>query len=259
MDQLRDYADSRLLNGCIYCGGPVETRDHVPSRCLLEQPYPENLPVVGSCASCNQGFSEDEQYLVCLVESALCGSTEPDKIQRPSVARTLRNAPALQARLESAKTETDEGVQFAVERHRVARVMLKLAQGHAAFELSQPCRTEPDHLWCGPLTDLSSDVRDAFDAVHVQQLFGEVGSRGMQRMLVTKVTLQSASGEPSELGLIVNDWVEVQEERYRYFAIDDVGGIVIRIIVAEYLGCEVAWLDAAQQGDDTVNCAHPDG
>ena len=137
--------------------------------------------------------------------------------------------------------------------------MLKLAQGHAAFELSQPCRTEPDHLWCGPLTDLSSDVRDAFDAVHVQQLFGEVGSRGMQRMLVTKVTLQSASGEPSELGLIVNDWVEVQEERYRYLAIDDVGGIVIRIIVAEYLGCEVAWLDAAQQGDDTVNCAHPDG
>ena len=46
MDQLRDFADSRLLNGCIHCGAPAETRDHVPSRCLLERPYPENLPAV---------------------------------------------------------------------------------------------------------------------------------------------------------------------------------------------------------------------
>ena len=53
MDQLRDYADSRLLSDCIYCGGPAETRDHVPSRCLLERPYPENLPAVGCCKECN--------------------------------------------------------------------------------------------------------------------------------------------------------------------------------------------------------------
>ena len=103
MDQLRDFADSRLLSGCIYCGGPAETRDHVPSRCLLERPYPENLPVVASCARCNQGFSKDEEYLVCLIESALCGSTDPDKIKRPTVANILRNSPTLRARIESAQ------------------------------------------------------------------------------------------------------------------------------------------------------------
>ena len=178
VDQLRDYADSRLLSGCIYCGGPDETRDHVPSRCLLERPYPENLPVVGCCNKCNKGFSEDEQYLVCLVESALCGSTDPSKIQRPSVARTLQNTPAFRARIEAAKTETDDRVVFAVERPRVANVMLKLARGHAAFELSQPCRIEPDHFWCGQLKDLPADARGEFDAAHVQDVFGEVGSGG---------------------------------------------------------------------------------
>src|SRR5438105_2056850 len=35
MDQLKSYADDRLINGCVYCGGPEETRDHVPSRVFL--------------------------------------------------------------------------------------------------------------------------------------------------------------------------------------------------------------------------------
>ena len=183
----------------------------------------------------------DEQYLVCLVESARVGSTHPNEIKRPSVARILQNTPALRARIEEARTETDGGVQFAVERHRVANVMLKLARGHAAFELSQPCRAEPDHFWCGQLTDLPTDERDAFEAAHIQNVSGEMGSRGNQRMLVVQVALQSESGDQCQLGLIVNDWVEVQDERYRYLAIDDASGLVIRIIVAEYLACEAAW------------------
>lgn len=260
MDQLRDHADSRLLNGCIYCGGPVETREHVPPRCFLEKPYPENLPVVGSCARCNHGFSKDEEYFVCLVESVLCGSTDPDRIGRPTVARMLRNSPALRARIESAKSVSDGNIRFATEGQRIVNVMLKLARGQAAFELSQPCRSEPNHFWCGPLSALPADQREDFAAAHVQRLFGEVGSRGLQRMFVTQITLQSASGEQSVVPLLVNDWVDIQEDRYRYFAIDDVGGLVIRIIVAEYLACEVAWrLDAFAQGDGVAHRTHSTG
>ena len=260
MDQLRDFADSRLLGGCIYCGGPAETRDHVPSRSLLERPYPENLPVVGSCARCNQGYSKDEEYLVCLIESALSGSTDPDKIRRPTVAQILRNSPTLRARIESATSECDGRIRFATESERIANIMLKLARGHAAFELSQPCRSEPTHFWCGPMSALSDDQHDVFNEAHVQNLFGEVGSRGLQRAFVTQVTLQSASGEQSVLPLLVNDWVDVQENLYRYLAIDDAGGIVIRIVLAEYLGCEVAWrLNSLEPGDDSVRRAHSDG
>lgn len=241
MDQLQNFADDRLINGCIYCGGPPETRDHVPSRILLDPPYPENLPVVGCCWQCNQGFSKDEEYVACLLETVFAGSTDPDQIRRPSVARALRRSPALRSRIEAAKKQFDDRIEFTVETDRMKNVMLKLARGHAAFELSQPCRREPDHFWCGPLASMSDEVRQSFDAAHVQQMFGEVGSRGLQRMLVTQLVVRSETGEESQVGLLVNDWVDVQDGYYRYLAIDDSGGVVVRIIIAEYLACEVAW------------------
>jgi hypothetical protein len=241
MDQLTDFADNRLINGCIYCGGLAETRDHVPSRIFLDPPYPENLPVVGSCESCNQGFSRDEQYVVCLLEAALAGSADPCKIRRSSVARALRRSPALQARIKAAKRQVGDRIEFAVEEERIKNVMLKLARGHAAFELSQPCREEPDHFWCGPLAVMPQEMRETFEAPHGQEMFGEVGSRGLQRLLVTQIVLLSHTGEESEVRRLLNDWVDVQDGYYRYLAIDDFSGLVIRIVVAEYLACEVAW------------------
>jgi len=241
MDQLNNFTDNRLIRGCIYCVGSADTRDHVPSKCLLEQPYPANLPVVGCCDSCNQDFSKDEQYLVCLIESVLCGSTDPEKIARPSVARIMQNSPALRQRIENSKTEVDGQIAFVPEIERLNNVMLKLARGHAAFELSQPCREEPNHFWCGPLSSLPQENREAFDSIHVQQVFGEVGSRNMQRLLVTQITRLNENGEQQNEGMIFNDWIDVQDDRYRYIAIDDMGQIVIRVVVAEYLACEVAW------------------
>jgi hypothetical protein len=88
---------------------------------------------------------------------------------------------------------------------------------------------------------MSPEEREVFDAPHVQQMFGEIGSRGLQRLLVTQISLKSLTGEESQSRLLLNDWVDVQEGYYRYLAIDDVGGIVVRIVVAEYLACEVAW------------------
>jgi hypothetical protein len=241
MDQLNNYADDRLINGCIYCCGHAETRDHVPSKCLLEQPYPQNLPVVGCCDSCNQNFSKDEQYFVCLIESVLCGSTDPEKIGRPSVARTMQNSPVLRQRIETSRTEVNGQIAFVPEIERIHAVMLKLARGHAAFELSQLCWVEPDHFWCGPLLLLSQENREAFDSIHFQQVVGEVGSRNMQRLLVTQMTPHTENGEQKNIGMLINDWIDVQNQQYRYIAIDDVGGLVIRIVVAEYLACEVAW------------------
>ena len=241
MDQIQSFADDRLLRGCIYCEGPADTRDHVPSKCLLERPYPPNLPVVGCCDTCNQNFSRDEQYFVCLIESVLCGSTDPEKIRRPSVAKIMQDVPALRARIESSRTEVDGYIAFTPEAERVKTVMLKLARGHAAFELSQPCRTEPDHFWCGLLSSLPQEVREEFDSVHFQQVLGEVGSRNMQRLLVTQMTQQSEDGKLHNIGMIINDWIDVQDDQYRYIAIEDMGVLVIRIVVAEYLACEVSW------------------
>ncbi len=119
MDQLNNYADTRLIQGCIYCGATAKTRDHVPSKCLLEVPYPTNLPVVGCCNSCNQSFSIDEEYFVCLIESVLCDSTDPKKIARPSVARKMENSPKLRKRIEDSRTTVDGLSGFIAEMDRI--------------------------------------------------------------------------------------------------------------------------------------------
>lgn len=241
MEQLKNFADNRLIDGCIYCGGSADTRDHVPSKCLLEQSFPDNLPVVGCCYSCNQDFSKDEQYFVCLIESVLCGSTDPAKIGRPSVARMMQNSPTLRQRIENSKIEVDGQVAFVPEIERINNVMLKLARGHAAFELSQPCRRKPDHFWCGPLLVLPQEEREMFNSAYFQQASGEVGSRNMQRLLVTQITRLAENGELQNVGFIINDWIDVQDDRYRFLAIDDMGQIVIRIVIVEYFACEVVW------------------
>ena len=241
MDQLKDYADDRLINGCVYCAGPEETRDHVPSRVLLDAPLPENLPVVWSCYSCNQGFSRDEEYLACLLEAVLVGSTEPDTIERPKVADILRRAPTLRARIEAARITDAEGTRFHVESDRIKNVLLKLARGHAAYELSQPCREEPTSVWWRPLVLMTGEQRVHYEASQVGGLLGEIGSRQSQRLFVRQVTLASPDGDTKVLRLLVNDWIDVQDNCYRYLAEDGDDAIRIKIVIREYLACEATW------------------
>lgn len=241
VDQLKDLADGRLISGCVYCGGRQDTRDHVPSRVFLDSPFPENLPVVPACRECNNGFSSDEEYLACLLEAVIAGSTDPDRIERRQVANILRRSAGLRARIESSKHQVDDQTAFHVDGARIENVLLKLARGHACFELSTPCHNNPRSLRWWPLLMMSAEERDAFDASQVIEMFGEIGSRQTQRLLVTQLTLRSPSGELSSVGLIVNDWVDVQEGRYRYLAIHERDEITIKIILREYLACEISW------------------
>lgn len=241
MDQLKNLADERLIVGCIYCGEPEETREHVPSRVFLDAPLPENLPVVGACRKCNNDFSMDEAYLACLVEAVIAGTTDPERIRRPGVANILRRTPALRARLEAAKSCANGQPQFAIEPERIKNIVVKLARGHAAFELSQPYRDEPASVWWRPLAMMDEEQLGEFEASQIAETFGEIGSRGMQRWMVVQLTLQSDSGETSTKGMLVNDWVEVQEGRYRYHAIDDGDTAKIKLVIGDYLACEVVW------------------
>ena len=53
MKKLDDYSDERDRETCIPCeeghNGVVCNRDHVPTKALLNPPYPDNLPVVLMC------------------------------------------------------------------------------------------------------------------------------------------------------------------------------------------------------------------
>ena len=95
MDPNQLFADERYSMYCVFCGNVPTTREHAASKTLLDDPLPDNLPIVGSCHECNNGFSSDEQYLACLLDCIISGSTDADKMQWTKTAATLRRSPAL--------------------------------------------------------------------------------------------------------------------------------------------------------------------
>lgn len=244
MKQLKNYADRRLLQGCIYCGARnVESKDHVPSKVFLDIPYPANLPVAPACDDCNNGFAQDEEYLACLIECTIAGTTDPENIRRQSIAKSLRKNTALRSRIERAKSLDKKRVFFAAEESRVENIVLKLAKGHVAFELGSQVHQPPTYLYWWPLTLMTAEQKETFDSPCFSTLFAEVGSRGLQRHVFVQAKLESSEGDTRNMGLIVNDWLDVQEGRYRYLASQDIEGIKIKIVIAEFLACEVFWAD----------------
>lgn len=230
MKQIRECGDDRNQGWCVYCGGLGETRDHVPSRVLLDEPYPPDLPVVPACAACNRAFSRDEAYLACVIECALTGSVESAKT-RHKVGEVLSKSPALAIRLTTARYECDGELGFNPEPDRVRAIILKLARGHAAFENNEPRGDDPESARFVPFTAIGDADREKFES-GMSRAGGlapwpEIGSRAMTRLL---------TGD--DLG--PNGWIIVQPGMYRYRA-DWSGGFCVQLVIREYLAAEVVW------------------
>lgn len=223
MRQIPNYGDTRQIAACAYCGGRTQTRDHVPSRVLLDEPFPENLPIVPACLECNNQASADEEYLACLVECVIFGTTEPASLGREKIRRLLTERATLQARIAAAHRR-EESV-FSVELERIERIVVKLARGHALYELNEAQLYTPSCVKIAPLHLLGDEAREAFECSAGDSFGGwpEVGSRAMQRL--------ADSGET---------WIEVQPGRYRYRASAD-GSVQVCMVLSEYLACEVVW------------------
>lgn len=228
MQQLPNYGDQRTLAFCAFCGGETGTRDHCPSKVFLDEPYPENLPVVPACRACNSSFSADEEYLACLVSCVIAGSTDPEAVLRAKVSRILREKPALRAMLEQAKAKADGKTTFVPDQERVSAVLMKLAQGHALYELHESCARKPDEFSCVPLELLSAKQREHFENPVASTVWPEVGSRAIQRLVV------------AGSDVLPSGWLDVQPSRYRLHAAL-ANGVEIRIVIHEYLACFVLW------------------
>lgn len=235
MDAIEEFVDERLKSWCIQCGawvGDVETnKDHVPSKGLLRKPYPDNLPVVETCTTCNSGFSSDEEYLFLFLNCVLAGSTDPDRQTDTKVGRALRRHEKLRARIERAKTEYqtiggDARCVWKPEADRIERVVVKNARGHAFYEYGEPMLSAPERVWATPLVAMMPTEREEFETVHTSGLVSEVGSRMMTRVF----TGQDLS----------DGWVIVQDDVYRY-SVEQRDMMLVRTVLFEYLATEVYW------------------
>jgi hypothetical protein len=232
MDPRKLFSDDRLRGACSYCGGVPNTRDHVPSKVLLDEPYPNDLPVVDCCTSCNQGFSLDEEYLACFLSCVVSGSTDPAEQTSPKIARILRRKMALVARIQSSNTKSEHGSSIWMpEEDRVRSVLTKLARGHLAYEMSVPRIDEPLYVVYTPLHCLSKQDANEFLIPPDSHGYPEIGSRAFINMLVCGDDAWSEG---------YDDWNIVQPKKYEYL-VSQSDGDFVRLLIWNYLACVVAW------------------
>ena len=108
----------------------------------------------------------------------------------------------------------------------LGRVLLKNARGHAYFEYGEPLMDDPVRMWFTPLQCLNPEERASFEDTGGDAVWPEVGSRMMTRLAI---------GHD-----LVGSWIEVQPAVYRYSVFQD-GGIIVRIVLYDYLAAEIAW------------------
>lgn len=229
MDPRQLFADSRLSGFCVYCGGAPDTRDHVPSRVLLDEPFPNNLPIVECCTDCNRAFSLHEEYVACFLSCVICGSTDPERQCRPKIARILRDSPAIAARIQASLIPSDsDEIVWKPELERFEEVILKLARGHIAYELSLPRIEEPTSVQMMPLGLMPPDSVAEFLSDQSTHLVPEIGSRAFIRGFRT---FGSSNVDP---------WQIVQPGRYQYLVSQSRGDFV-RILIGDYMACLVCW------------------
>ena len=229
MRQIKTFSDNRLDTQCAYCGEYPDTRDHVPSKILLEKPFPENIPVVPSCLKCNNGFSLDEEYFACLIECIISGTTDLDKLSRESIVKILKRKSKLKARLDSSFISENGESYFKIEPERIENVILKLAYGHAKFENSETQFDTPEHINFQPIETLTEKQRKSFFATTELQKAPEIGSRAMQSLYITQE------------GIPIDNWIIVQDGIYQYSVTPTIGNLKVRILIWNYLACEVVW------------------
>jgi hypothetical protein len=229
MDPRHLYADDRMLGKCVYCGGAPDTRDHVPSRVLLDEPFPNNLPVVSCCKSCNTGFSLDEQYLACFVDCVISGSTSSSDVARPKVSRILAETPALSSQIAASETKGPSDKKFwKPDIDRIHNVILKLARGHVAYELSLLQFEKPLCITFTPIIAMADRDVEYFLNLQETPFWPEIGSRAF---IQTSKQFPELAADHREI---------VQPGRYQYL-VSQTDGLFVRILLSDYLACEVRW------------------
>lgn len=230
------FFEKSSKNGCIYCGRHANTREHVPSKAFLVEPYPKNMCVVPACFECNNGYSEDEKYVSCFLD-VLKSAIYNDYDCNAYTIRRLSHDGNLKKLLDEQIKVIDEKVYYTIDEKRFYNIILKLAKGHAGFELDCVCfdyskiKMTYDFVF-----NMSESDIEAFADVPEISVVHEVGSRCCNAPLVLR---NVKTGEDSAFLF----WHEVQENQYRYQTLyNEDGKISVKIVIYEMLYCRIDFL-----------------
>lgn len=219
-------------NGCVYCSKPASTREHVPSQTFLIEPIPDNLPTLPACFECNNGFSEDELYVACFLDIFKM-YVYGDCSRKVETDRRLAKFEKLCTTIGEQLKVEDGKVYYHVDEERLLRILLKLAKGHAAFEVDYLSFDDTDTDFAYDfIFNLDEETVADFEAIEVSEKYPEIGSRGM--LIFQNVDTGDA--------VTIAQWNEVQENQYRYqVSQNDKGETVVKLVIFEFLYCKVTF------------------
>ena len=223
------YGDTRLNHFCAFCGCPTETEDHVPSKCFLDKPHPQDLPVIPCCYKCNHDFSIDEEYVSCMIDCMKAGTASPTLVERGKTRKSLLHNLKLQERISSQIRDFGRVLLYDIEKERFEKVFRKLAFGHLAYENDTLAWDSPYSIDIHLLSEMSESQRDYFFRPYSRELLPEVCSHGLDHVMLR--------WEDGHLGSCISPWISIQEGRYRYC--ESPNGNIVKFVIAEFLAVEV--------------------
>jgi len=223
------YGDVRKNDICAFCGCPTETEDHVPSKCFLDNPYPQYLPVIPCCYGCNHDFSLDEEYVSCMIECMKAGTADPSLIVREKTRKTLLHNSRLQKRISTQIRDFGGVFIYDIEKERFNKVFRKLAFGHLAFENDKLSWESPYSINVQLISEMTDSQRDLFYQPYRGDFLPEVCSHGMEHIM-----LFYENGYPISY---LSHWITIQKNRYEYCVSPDSN--MVKFVIAEYLAVEV--------------------
>ena len=120
-----------MKGACPFCGRNADSRDHIPSKNLLEKPFPVNLLTIPLCQKCNSSFSLDEEYFLnVLVEICDNPTLLSKKKKGGSIYKARERSKGLKKRIEDSLIKAEDGkIYFKSETNRIKRVIEKNAFG----------------------------------------------------------------------------------------------------------------------------------
>lgn len=147
----------KRIQNCIYCGEPATTRDHVPPKCFLDKPYPQNLLTLPACQTCNNSFSKDEQYFMYLSDYIFSIENGDGEFTRETVKAAFIYSDKLEDRMISSLKVEDNKICFEFETNRIIRVIQKVARGLLYTAYSEDIKISKSNFM--PLTLLTKEQK----------------------------------------------------------------------------------------------------
>ena len=231
--------DKRRYSKCIYCGKTAETREHIPSKVFLAEPYPDNLGIVPACFECNQSFSKDELFLSLLIEILKNRYSDgTHKFDEGTKGRIHYNKTLV--KLIKNVIENNNLDQF---EQPISRIIFKLAVGHSVFELSEGFCIKSGEINYSFSSSLPEEEIEEFTLPFNigEEPLPEIGSRVFDRVMVIEMGMISVLYQEQTLRheLILLDWVDVQDAKYTYTCYKFGDKIIVKIIISDFLYAKV--------------------